>query len=181
MIPSWGLVLGTNQNNNSWPGFNGFRESDGCGECFQVTGPKASVRLMIIAGGGNDFASFGADDSTVPHLEVTTDVYNTVTGNQAGLGWLTIVLRKVACDFTATTIKMQILTGSDVTNVMMMFNFHVVGMQHWILVNPAGTNTWNPVARDSFNRFIYKPASTAEFPLTIQVPPPQFDRIGVVD
>lgn len=24
MIPNWGLVLGTNQNENQWPGYNGF-------------------------------------------------------------------------------------------------------------------------------------------------------------
>jgi hypothetical protein len=169
IVPNWGGVYGTNQNNCSWESYGGFRESVGCGECFQVSGPGGSVRLMIIAGGGNDMASFGPDDNDLPHFEVTTDVYNVVSGGQAGLGWLTITLRKVACDFSSTTIKMMVWTGSDLTNVMMSFQFHVVGMQGTMLVRETGSTTWYAVVKDSFNRFTFKPSSTTAFPLTTQI------------
>jgi hypothetical protein len=169
LVPVWGGVYGTNQNNCSWESYGGFRESVACGECFQVNGPGGSVRLMVIAGGGNDMASFGPDDNNLPHFEVTTDVYNVVSGGVAGLGWLTITLRKVACDFSGTTIKMMVLSGSDLTNVMMSFQFHVVGMQGTLLVQETGSATWSAVMKDSFNRYNFRPSSAAAFPLKVQI------------
>ncbi|KAL9651202.1 hypothetical protein ABK040_008273 [Willaertia magna] len=177
----------SNKWNNQIPALQGFApdepwmrmtnviERASCGECFQITGPKASAVIMVIdlcpTKGNEDWCS--GKSNLVTHSShfdlVQSTSWNLVAGTYNNVFIPTY--RKVACPI-GNNGPLRAYIGKDSQEYWMslLFYDYTVGIKDTIEIQNSGQTTWTSVTRASYNLFEVSAGGTPfKTPLKIRV------------